>query len=493
MKRRLLAPALLGVAGLVAALATAAARAQGPNPAAIAAQAQPSATQPPPAAAPMPTAPGQAPVPGRTPAAPGASPSAQPSGPLRPLTLAQAHAIALQNHPGIAASAYRAQAATEVFKQARAGLLPQVNLYGSAVEAGSGNTRILAGGLNNPSVFDRKALGAAASQLITDFGRTTNLAASARLQASAAGQDAEATRDQVLLEVDGAYFGALQAQALLSVAQQTVDTRQLLLDRVSTLASNKLKSDLDVSFARVSLADARLLLQKAQNEASGAMASLSAVLGFRDLQSFSLAEETPGPAGPWADVAPLIEMALQNRPELASLRDERDSALRLARSQRDARFPTVSAVIASGGAVSRDDRLPANYTAGGIEVSLPLYAGGYYAARQHEAELRAKAAAESLRTAEDDVSRDVRIAWLNLNNARERLTTTQQLRDYASQAYQLADARYRAGSSSIVELSQAQLELTSAEIANTGARYDVLIQESALNYQVGVRPTAEAR
>ncbi|HEY3784111.1 MAG TPA: TolC family protein [Steroidobacteraceae bacterium] len=75
--------------------------------------------------------------------------------------------------------------------------------------------------------------------------------------------------------------------------------------------------------------------------------------------------------------------------------------------------------------------------------------------------------------------------WLNLNNARERLRTTQELARYASNAYQLADARYRAGSSSIVELSQAQLALTSAQIGETNARYEVLIQQSALNYETG--------
>ena len=122
---------------------------------------------------------------------------------------------------------------------------------------------------------------------------------------------------------------------------------------------------------------------------------------------------------------------------------------------------------------------------------MPLFAGGLYQARQREAELRAKAAAESLRTAEDNVSRDVRIAWLNLNNARERLRTTGQLRRYAGTAYELADARYKAGSSSIVELSQAQLALTSAQIDETTARYEVLMRASDLNYQIGVFPGAE--
>jgi outer membrane protein len=152
---------------------------------------------------------------------------------------------------------------------------------------------------------------------------------------------------------------------------------------------------------------------------------------------------------------------------------------------RDARLPTVSAVVAAGEAPSHDVRLPGSYTAGGIQLSVPVFAGGLYAARQHEAELRAKAAAESLRAVEDQVTRDVRIAWLNLNNARERLRTSQELSRYAANAYQLADARYKAGSSSIVELSQAQLELTSAQIGETNARYEVLVQESALRYETG--------
>ena len=408
-----------------------------------------------------------------------------------PLTLAHARGIALRNHPDIAAAGYRAQAEHEVFVQARSGLLPQVNAFGSAVHAGSDNTRLMAGGLNNPSVMSRTAFGAGVSQLITDFGHTSNLAASAKLSASAADQTALATREQVLLEVDRTYFGALQAQAVEDVARQTLQTRQLLVDRVTILAQNKLKSDLDVSFAQVALEDAHLLVLRAHSDAESALAALSTVLGYRDQHRFTLADETVVPVPATADVSPLIEQALNARPELAGLRDERDAALRLARSLRDARLPTISAVIAAGNAPSHDARLPDNYSAGGIQVSVPLFAGGLYQARQQEAELRAKAAAESLRTAEDNVSRDVRISWLNLNNAHERLRTTGQLRRYAGTAYELADARYKAGSSSIVELSQAQLALTSAQIDETSARYEVLIRASDLNYQIGAFPGAE--
>jgi outer membrane protein len=401
------------------------------------------------------------------------------------LTLADAQKLALQNHPQIAAANYRALAAQEVEKETRAGYYPNANLYADAVGANEEGTRIMAGGLNNPSVYDRDAGGLEVSQLITDFGRTANLTASSKLQAQAANQNANATREQVLLQVSINYFGTLGAQAVLQVAQQTVDTRQLLLDQVSLLASNKLKSELDVSFARVAVQESKLLLQKAQNDADDAMTSFSTALGYREPRLFQLAESSPFVLVNMNDVSQLVEIALTERPELLSLRNEHNAALRFAKSERDSRLPTVSAIGLAGDAPNHDSHLPDNYAVGGIQLSLPLFAGGYYTARQHEAELKAQADNELVRALEDDVVRDVHIAWLNVNNALEQLQTTEELVQNAAEAYDLAEARYKIGSSSIVELSQAQLGLTSAQIANANARYNVLIQQVNLNYEIG--------
>jgi outer membrane protein len=402
------------------------------------------------------------------------------------LTLDDAQKLALRNHPQIAAANYRALAAQEAVVEARAGFFPTANLYADAVGA-THNARIMAGGLNNPSVYDRAADGLAVGQLITDFGRTANLAASSKFQAQAESQNANATREQVLLQVNVSYFSTLEAQAVLHVAQQTFDTRQLLLDQVSLLASNKLKSELDVSFARVALEEGRLLVQKAQNDADATMTSLSTALGFRELRQFQPVEQSQSNLFVMNDVSKLVEMALADRPELLSLRDERDAASRFAKSERDSRMPTVQAIGVVGDApIIHDGHLPDNYAAAGLQLSLPLFAGGLYVARQHEAELKAQSDNELLRAAEDNIVRDVHLAWLNVNNALEQLHTTEQLVRNAAEAYDLADARYKIGSSSIVELSQAQLSLTSAQIADANARYDVLIQQANLNYEIGM-------
>ena len=116
------------------------------------------------------------------------------------------------------------------------------NLTGVAAHQGG---RITAGGLNNPVVYDRAAGGLVANQLITDFGRTSNLVASSELRAQAEDERSMATAAQIQLAADHAFYYALGTQALLRVARQTVAARRSVADRVQALADSKLKSDLD--------------------------------------------------------------------------------------------------------------------------------------------------------------------------------------------------------------------------------------------------------
>ena len=410
--------------------------------------------------------------------------SAQDTIPVRDLTLAAAHALALNNQPRFAIAQLQTAIAQENVRAARSTFLPAVNAYVSGVRAGNENTRILAGGLNNPSIYDRLAGGLAVSQLLTDFGRTGNLSASAKLQAQAQMQNTAATREQVLLNVDIAYYDTLEAAAVLRVAQQTLATRQLLVNQMSALSRSQLRSDLDVSFAQVAFEEAQVLVQKAEGQEGIAQAALGAALGFHDPQQFKL-EDAAAPPEAVADYSVLLNTALRERPEILSLRDERDAAARFARAEKDLSYPTVSAVGAVGDAPDHDVHLASHYAAGGVQLSVPLFAGGLDSARQHAAELKRQIATQNLRDAEDNVVRDVRAAWLNFKTAATELQTTDQLVKHANEAFTLAQARYKIGSSSIIELSQAQLEATSAQIEHADALYAMLIQHSLLDYQVG--------
>ena len=151
----------------------------------------------------------------------------------------------------------------------------------------------------------------------------------------------------MLLRVNQAYFDALRAQSLVKVAQETVAARQLLVDQVSTLAQNKLRSQLDVSFAGVSLAQAKLLLIRTQDSVQQSLAELTEALGIEQQQAYTLVDE-PLPASPPADSATLVAQAMQERPELAGLRLERESAYRFERAEKDLSYPTVSLEAVGG-------------------------------------------------------------------------------------------------------------------------------------------------
>jgi outer membrane protein len=322
-------------------------------------------------------------------------------------------------------------------------------------------------------------------QLVTDFGRTRNLVAGSSLHAQAQDENARAKREDVLLEVDLAYYGALRAQAVLRVAEETVKERQLVADQTTELAKSKLKSGLDVSFANVNLAEGKLMLVSAKNDVTAAFAQLAAALGYQDNLIFSLVDE-PIPGAPPPDVSDLVTQAMQNRPELASLRFESQSAHRFAMAERNLWLPTVSFAASAGLIPFHQATLTNRYTAAGLNINIPIFNGRLYSARAAEAQLRAEAADQNLRDEADRVARDVRLAWSNAQKGFQRLALTQQLLDHASLALDLAQQRYKIGLGSIVELSQAQLNQTQAQIEQTSTKYEYQAQIANLNYQVGV-------
>jgi outer membrane protein len=323
--------------------------------------------------------------------------------------------------------------------------------------------------------------------LIFDFGRTNRLVENSRLKARAVEQTAEATRAQIIPQVDRAYFLALRARALLRVAEQTVAARQLVVEQVEALRQSGLKSGLDVSIASYNLAEARLMLAKAQNEIKAAYAELSAALGNREEQTFELADESL-PLGQLPDRAELIKNAISKRPELRGLQFERDAAYQFLKAEKALKLPSVTGLWNAGWIPFGDSRLSNRYNAAGFSISIPIFNGRLFKAREAEADYKARAVEQNLRDTENRVARGVRVAWYNANTAYERVGLSAQLLSRANEALDLAQERYSLGLSSIAELSQAQLNVTIAEIESTNAKYDYLLQRAVLDYQSGQLP-----
>jgi outer membrane protein len=413
----------------------------------------------------------------------GTSPGTQ-TGTARVLTLHDAEQQALNQHPLVKAQEYTAQAAQQAVREARSAYYPTA--WGAVTAAGAepDGARILAGGLNNPTILDRVATGVSVAQLVTDFGRTKNLVESSNSNAESSEKSVDARRADVLLGVDRAYYDALRAKAVLQVAQETVTTRQTVADQVQALANANLRSGLDVSFAQVNLSDAQLLLVQAQNDLQAAYLALAETLGDRTATTYQLVDE-PQPPAPPTDSGTLVAQALRDRPDVAAQRLSDQAAMQFARAEHDLWKPSVSLVGTVGVSPYHEASVIDHYAAGGVNLAIPIGNGGLFSARHAQALFQAQAQSELSRDLENRVSRDVTAAWLNARTAYQRLDLTNQLLAHASDALDLAQSRYNLGITSIVELTQAQLNKTSAEIAQSTARYQYQATVAALRYQLG--------
>jgi outer membrane protein len=352
-------------------------------------------------------------------------PSADGTGTPTLLTRQEAEKLALANNPQIHISQLLARVQHQVVRERRADQLPNLNGNVTAVEAYDGS-RLSSGALTASTLLNHTGMGVQLSQLITDFGRTSNLVASAKLQEKARLSDVEASREDIVLVTDQVFFAVIEAQDTLKVAAQTVSARQDLTDQVSALASSKLRSDLDLSFAQVNLSQAKLLQLNAQNDLDAAKATLSAVLGYDKLMNFLLVDDT----GPLPQLAPdpetLIAQAIQNRPDLQSLKFSEQAAQKFSKAQHEQLLPTISALGVVGDTPSGSSQYFTTtwYGAVGGNINFPIFNGFRFAAEASEASIQAQAASEQTRALQEQVARDVRTAWLNANTALQRVTVT---------------------------------------------------------------------
>lgn len=400
------------------------------------------------------------------------------------LTLAEARALALKNQPQIQGLEYSAQATLQVSRQIRALLQPQVTL-GLTGNAAIENSRFALGSQASQALFNRVGAGVQINQLITDFGRLRKLGESNDTRASAEREGLNQFRLVVLARVDRAWFSLLRARAVERVAQQTLEARKLIVDQVTALADAKLRSTLDLSFAKVNLADAKLLLTRSSNEAATAESDLATAIGLSTMPAIEQVESPDtGSALPDALDA-FVQKAFQQRPDLKQTELELRAARQLLEAEQRLRRPTVSVIGAYGAIPAALGALSNQYGVLSLNVLYPLFNGRQFEARQSEVALRIRAAEKRREEQRNLIAQEIRSAYFAARTAAERLAASRELLEQATLSLDLAQTRYDLGLGSIVELSQAQLTKTAAAVGDLAAQYDDRLSRLVLLYLSG--------
>ena len=402
------------------------------------------------------------------------------------LTLEQAETTALANQPRMLAAQLRARSSAERIREARAGFEPTIGFNATGVRVADTGTSTAAGNLTTSSISDRFAYGGNLAQMVTDFGRTSALVSSARATAEAQADLATLTRAQVRLNVREAFYQVLGAEAVLRAAQAALANRALISRQLTALAESELRSTLDVNFAKVLQSEAELAVVRAESAVAQQRSHLATAMGLPVPVASPLAD-----APPTADALPpspesLLAQSISQRADLNATEARQKAAAEFALSEKKLSYPTLNVLGAAGEVPFHDHTLHDSYAAAGFNLNIPIFNGGAFRARQAEAYLEASARTRDTEEVRLEVSEQVRDSWYRANEAYRSLDVTARLVAQSKEALRLAQDRYDAGLGSIVELNEAQLNETSAEITAADATYTYLSRRAELDYAAGL-------
>jgi outer membrane protein TolC len=405
----------------------------------------------------------------------------QPAVPVR-WSLGDVIATALVKHPLIAQADAGTRAAAARREQVASGRLPQVDVAASWNWA---ETDLTSGGHDYPTTATVKAT---VSQLVTDFGRTGASVAQAGDLATAAAQDARSSRVDVVFAAAVAYFNVLRAVSLQDVRRETLRTREALQRQAQAFFDAGLKARIDVVRAEANLVQARADAAGVEHEVHTARLILLNSMGIDGPTDFELAGapdvlEAAGTLEDWQREAD------EKHPDLVALRLQ----LAAARNNRIAKHRGNNPTITASGSLgwSGTDELPTDRAwLVGAQLTVPVFDG--YLTRQQTAEAEAAVAAAEF--ALENRRRQIRLlvaqADQAMRDAAEQLTASEKAREAFAENLRLATGRYEAGAADIIEMIDAQLQITTAETNVVSARFDQAMALAALYRALGRLPAS---
>lgn len=391
------------------------------------------------------------------------------------LTIDQALTLAKQN-PQIAQAQGAVMQARGQVGVARSGFLPSASASASVF-----GTTLNPGQQPRETFYPLYGSSVTLSQTLWDFGRTLGAFQAARDVESSARFDVENTWQQVELSVRTAYYTVLATQALVNVAQQTVDSNQKKLDLAKGLFEVGQRPRFDVTKAEVDLENSRISLLQARNGVVLSRIALTQAIG-RDVNDATLVFPELPPAGD-PDVPALLRTALENRPDLKSVDLQILAAGETLDSLRSGWLPILgaSATVRWNGT---DTPLVNNWTAGAT-LTWPFLNGGAVLGRaesQTGVIAQVKAGRDLLLL---QIRSEVEQAVATLGEARARRAVAKTLVVQAKESLDLAGGRYQAGLGTIIELSDAQTSYSSAQAQEVKAVFDLATAWAQLKKATG--------
>lgn len=413
----------------------------------------------------------------------------------RPADLVRVYADALASNAAFQSRLAQVEAVDQVHLQAEGQLLPQVGLVGTYdyIDEQIEGRYFGRVDVDNQDSFERALVGV---QLTQALYRPELVIArdQAELSRAQARFELEADENRLMIEVAEAYFGVLSAQDLKAFAQAEVQALQTQFDQVQTRTAAGLATQVDLSAARAQTAVAEAGAVQAAAGLEAAYATLDQVAGqvyrsFKLLpQGMVLARPDPATVAPWLERA-----RAQNLDVLSARITLRIAELELEKA-RKRRWPQVDAAagafrLDNGGGLTGDREETESRI--GVQVKLPLYAGGSIQAKIAEVEAKRASTEASLRAAVQSAERQARLAYLQASNGLALVPARRTSLEAAREAEAATTGGFEAGTLTTADMLRVIRARYEAEREYSAARYAFMLDSLRLKQAAGNLTSAD--
>lgn len=454
--------------------------------------------------APTPSTPGAPPAPplGAPPSAtlppgvPKERPLVRTSASGRLVTLAQAEASALAHQPQITQAKAQTRVSYAQADESFAPLLPQVTgtaSYGRRTANFVQNPGALPANVPTRSVapsfntFDTFNFALTATQLVYDFGKTTGTYHAAQSSAEAQALNEATVRLGVLLDVRTAYALAWANRSLVSVAMETMENSDRHLQQIEGLVHAGARPEIDLAQVRADRANASLQLINAENAYENAKAQLNQTMGVEESTEYDVAAGATAPVdGEDLEERRLVALAVGTRPEMKGLAKQSEADERTLSSAKGAYGPSLNLQTSLTEAGRDLTALTWNWNAS-ANLTWPLFQGGLTDATVRAAEASHDVTRAQIVDQRQKIRLEITQARLSIRGAKAALDAAQEVEVNARERLRLAEARYRAGAGSIIELEDAQVAATTAAGQVVQAEYGLAVARAQLAKGLGQR------
>jgi outer membrane protein len=385
--------------------------------------------------------------------------------------------IALERHPLVKQSAEDVAAAMARKGQARAAWYPSVNLS-TGYDRSRSFSASSQSNLTTPSEFVRGDL----AWTLYDFGRTGASVGRADALAAVARENAASTREDVIFNAKVAFYNVLRAENTLEFQRTNLSNREALLRQARAFYEAGVRAKIDFVRAEANLYDARAQLGQAENDLRVARITLLQRIGVDGPLDFRLSgrlEEAPLPGA----MKDWVAEAETSRPELRALVESERSATESLRLSRAGYLPYL---VGTAGYGYGADQAPLQETyAMSITLTLPLFSGFQTREQVKEASATISSVRYGLTEARRRVRLEVEQSAYGVQEARERLVARRKQRDAAEENLRLATARYEVGAGDIIEMTDAQTQMVSADTETVISEFDYAVSRASLLRAMG--------